>query len=335
MKKAEIQKAIKKLKKCMNRKSTMAILDKILNDNGTMTVSDLEVFFTVKTGFPGKFLIDFKQLEKIVNKLPANAEIEIGVNGDRVELTTDKGAKFGFPSEDVADFPEPTKCEKGIGSFNPEQIGIIKKAVKFVANDDLSPIMNGVFLGDHIVASDAHRLVYYQWDKTLSEEILITDSVVGMINFSDYSVSVSEAGSPVIKLVSENETIIFREIEGKYPNYQSVIPEKSPIHIELNTKDLVDTVKLAMVTANEASHLIKFDFEGNQVEVRSEDLGYETSFSQNVGLKKQNGDINIGMKGSFLLSLLADCGETVTLKMTDPTRCILINDEKLLMPMML
>lgn len=334
MKKSELQNGIKKLKRVINRKNTLPILDNILNDNGKMTVSTLEVEYTVNIGFPGRFLMNLKQLDKIVTKLPAGSDIEISKNGEKVIVKIGNGASFKFRADDTGNFPMSVKCTEKVGAINEDDVLLIKKAVKFISDDKLRPVMTAVIVGKHVAASDAHRLVFYAHENGLNKDVLIQGKVVSSMNENNYAVF---SNGTHIKLVNENEQIIYRHIDGKYPNYQGVIPTKSNMRFVLDTKELQDTVKLALITANEASELIKFEFSDSELKVSSADIDYDTSFERVIPCKSRGKDkeIDIGMKGTFLLSLLSDCEKSVTLKMVDSARAILINSDKLLMPMML
>ena len=228
---------------------------------------------------------------------------------------------FGFIAQNFETFPLFDDCPEEIGSLDNNDIGLIKKAAKFVSYDELRPVMTRIFVSDKIVASDAHRLVYYPYDRKLSSDILIPNEMVGAMNNEKYSVSIGPMfhGNRIIEFAGSDEKIIFRETEGRYPNYRAIIPSKTYSDYEINTKELQECVKLALVSANQYTKLVVFNFKQKTVKISSSDLDFDYSFNQSLNCVPLNKakNITIGMKGSFLLSLLQDCGETVKIKMVD------------------
>ena len=337
MKTIELLSEVKKLKKGFKNSSYLPILDNIYNNEGTMTVFDLEIAMTVKTGLPGKFLVDFKLFEKILTKLPKDSEITSELSEDKITLTIDGGGKFTLPTYNVDDYPNIVKCENLLGELTEQDIELIKKAEKFAVESMLRPVLQSIFITDHIVASDAHRLVYYPHEMKLTKPILLTNKVAKIMNEKHYFVDSDKDGKN-IKLVGSNEIITYRQFDGNYPHYMSVIPKDNGIVYSVDTKKLTETVKLALISANQSSELIKFNFNCTKVTVSSQDIYFSTEFSQDIDCKRIASDLDnfkIGMKASFLLDMLSDCEEVVTFAMKSTDRAILIDDDKLLMPMMI
>jgi DNA polymerase-3 subunit beta len=333
MKNEVLNNTIKKLKKAIGKKNTLPVLDNIFNDNGKMTVTDLGTTYTVNTGFSGKFLIDFKSLDKILSKVSKNSEINIYPENDKIIVLVDNKGKFSFIKNDVDSFPSFPKCEKSLGVLDNHDITLIKKAVKYTANDDLRPTMKCVFIHKHIVASDSYKLVYYKHENKLSQDILIPNTVIKLMNDDIYSVFIGEKN---INLVNDNESILFRICEGNYPAYQKVIPKNNNIIYKINTKELKEVINMAMITANPYTNLVIFNFNNSKLTISSQDIDMDTNFSTTIDVKsKDNKPIKIGLKGTFVLDLLNDCEEISTFKMSDPSHAILIDNDKLLMPIMI
>lgn len=335
MKTKDLLPVLKKMKK-VKASSSLPILDNVLNDNGTLTVSNLELTYTANIGFAGKFLTDFKQLEKIAGRISKESEIEMTANQSGVTLQILKGGTFTLSTQSVEDFPLMPETKENVGILTAEDVKLIKKAVKFT-NDDggLRPVMGCVFCGDkHIVASDAHKLCYFKYSKGVNKPVLIPDFCVALMDDTEYSVYI---GNSRIRLANENETIVARFPDVPYPLYEAVIPKNNMNVYEINTKILVDTIKLAEISANQTTKLIRFTFSGHNLTVSSKDLDYSTSFMQSIKCLPHDKaePLEIGFKSDFILEVLTYCRETTTIKMSDPSRAALFNDDLLLMPMMI
>lgn len=335
MKTKDLLPVLKKMKK-VKASSSLPILDNVMNDKGTLTVSNLELTYTANIGFDGSFLTDMKQLDKILSRIPKESEIEMTANQANVTLQILKGGTFTLSTEDVEDFPLIPETKENVGILTAEDVKLIKKAVKFT-NDDggLRPVMGCVFCGaKHIVASDAHKLCYFQYSKGLNKSILIPDFCVALMDEVEYSVYI---GNSRIRLTNEHETIVARFPDAPYPQYQAVLPTNNTNVYEVNTKTLVDTIKLAEISASQTTKLIRLTFSGHSLIIASKDLDFSTSFMQSIKCLPHDKaePLEIGFKSDFILEVLAYCGETTTIKMSDPSRAALFNDDLLLMPMMI
>ena len=139
--------------------------------------------------------------------------------------------------------------------------------------------------------------------------------------------------------------LYFRLIEGRFPNYNAVIPANNPFEATIDRNTLVGALKRVNVFCNQSSGLIKVHLENNLMKLNGQDNDFATSAEENIYCDYNNSPISIGFSCQFMLeivSILED--ENVTLKLADPSRPGLIvpaeqqpDDEvmMLLMPMML
>jgi DNA polymerase-3 subunit beta len=335
MKTSELLNAVKKFKKIKNT-SDLPILENILNDNGTMTFTNLHVSYTTKSGFPGRFLIEMKKLDKILSKLPKDSEINVTCE-DKITISVIGGGKFALPTEDVKDYPFLIESKENIGKITPDDVSLIRKAVKYTAVEIMRPVYEYVLIGKHIVSTDAHRLVYFKHNQNTNQDFTMPAAAVQLLSDTNYNVSVNHQKNWV-KLDSDSDAVEFRQFVGNYPDYEAVIPQNCSLLYKVDNKELQSAIKLAEVAANETTKLIRFKFNGSVLRVMANDMDFDTSYSQDIACKKLNNTgegIEIGFKSTFLLDLLADADKTVTISMSDPSRAALINDDMLLMPMII
>jgi DNA polymerase-3 subunit beta len=236
-------------------------------------------------------------------------------------------------------------------------LGGITKSLFATADDELRPVMNGIYfdiMADSItfVASDGHKLVRNRNfavnagqepasfilpkkpAKTL-KDILVKDSGEAIIKFDDNCAEIS----------IENYILSCRLIEGRYPNYNSVIPKDNPFKVRIDRQSLISALRRVLVFANTSTNLIKIRISTNTLLVSSQDIDYSTGAEESINCEYDGNAMNIGFKGTFLIDILTSISSAeVVLELADPSRAgVIVPAEQeeqedllmLLMPMML
>ena len=216
--------------------------------------------------------------------------------------------------------------------------------------------MNGVYFDFHtddltFVASDGHKLVRLRNLSVKSEErasfilpkkpatllknLLAKAEGVVRLQFDDNNAYVRCA----------NCEMVCRLIEGRYPNYNSVIPKENPFQVTIDRMFLLNALKRVSVFSNQSSSLIKLHLEDNLLTVSAQDIDFSTSAEERIPCEYDGDELSIGFKATYLIDILGNISSTdVILQLADPSRAGLIlpleNQENedllmLLMPMML
>lgn len=366
----ELLQRLQSISRVISSKATLPILDNFLfqtKDGGLIiTASDLET--TMRTSLKldnidgeGQIAIEAKRLLDILKEFPEQPLIfEINLDSLAVDILSENG-KFSVVGQNADEFPDmPHLAEENTTTVGiPAQVLLkgITKTIFATANDELRPVMNGIFIqlsdqGTTFVASDSHKLVRYRrtdiignaqnafilpkkpatllkniLGKEESEIILQFDSKNAYFTLSDYE-------------------LICRLVEGSYPNYETVIPQNNPNKLTISRADFVTTLKRVSVFSNQASNLIKLELENNQVTVSAQDIDFSISAYEKISAQYQGENMGIGFKSSFLIEILNVIeSENVVLEMSEPSRAGLVlpleksseqEDElMLLMPMMI
>jgi len=352
----------------MNSKNTMPILDYVLlqlkGGKLTLMASDLETTLISQVDVPsvqeeGSVAVPRMMMETL-KEFPEQP-ITIVVNPDTfiIELTWATG-KANIPGFDPQDFPsipelkgKATRIDFAAQALN-EGIG---KTVFATANDELRPVMNGVYFdlsGEHatFVASDAHKLVRYRRldvkakDKAafilpkkpaaLLRNILVKEQNGVEVAFDDKNASFSLSG---YKLVC-------RLIEGTFPAYNTVIPTENPNKATVDRLELLTVVKRIATLAPAGTSLIRVKLSQNQLTISAQDIDFSYSGTERMSCQYDGDEMEIGFKSSFLIEILMNLSsQEVALEFSDPSRAGLIlpigeaseNEETLmlLMPMMI
>ena len=161
-----------------------------------------------------------------------------------------------------------------------------------------------------------------------------------------------ESGDVVIKFDNRSAEISFSEgvlscrlIEGRYPNYNSVIPQNNPNQLTIDRKLLVGALRRVLPFASESSQLVRFHLETGKLVLSSEDIDFATSAKEEITCDYSGQNMNIGFKGSSLSEILTNLDSTeVVIQLADPSRAgIIVPAEQpenedvlmLIMPMLL
>lgn len=246
--------------------------------------------------------------------------------------------KFSLPIDNGDDFPKPMgisgDIQKSIdkGLFNE----CISRAHFGCAQDELRPVMNGEYIdftNDFltIVASDGHKLVLNKLTGIKSETVgsfIMPKKVVGLLR----GTIGRDAGDVLVhfdgrnaKLTYDAATITFRLIDGRYPNYNSVIPQGNQNKARVDRVALLSALKHVIYFSNGTSHLVRFHFKDGIIQLDAEDYDFSKTATETVKCEYDGSELSIGFKGSAFVEILSNytCRELV-IELSSPTRAALI-----------
>ncbi len=355
--------------KVIGGKSVQPILDNILliAANGSLyaTASDKETTMEAKIELDnleeeGRITIPAKILLDMLKEFPEQPlTFDINESTNEVKIISEKG-EFSVRGESAEDYPVQGTPEGENTSFSTKcglMLDGIVKSIFATANDDLRPVMNCILIEMNednftFVASDAHKLVRYKRFDARSESgqhalilpkkpalmlknILPKDDAELEISFND----------KMACFVFGDYKMTSTLVEGRFPNYNSVIPQNNPKKIIIEKKELYNSLRRVSVMANQASNLVKFDLSGGRLTISAQDVDYSMSGHETLTCQYEGESIAIGFKSPFVLEILSNIeSENVVLELSDPTRPGLFlpfeNEDKdedllmLLMPMM-
>lgn len=286
-----------------------------------------------------------------------DATVTITVDGEKHTINCDyTNGRFSMPYEDATQFPEPQMTIDDGTKINVIGEGLlhaINSTVFAVSCDELRPIMNGVHFvvtptSLMSVASDGQKLAnsctYGVFDvkegKSVTiptkacvvtrDVLLLYDSGNIDMSFNDKAVAFS---NDIFKLTA-------RLTEGRYPNWNSVIPTDSNNFVALLKDDMSQALKRVIPMGNANSELIILDIEKNKIVISAEDVEFSKSAKETIPCLHNGEHITIGFKGSSLQAILSNLdNDKITIEFTEPNRAALFhNGEKdnylsLLMPM--
>lgn len=244
-------------------------------------------------------------------------------------------------------------------------LNALSLAKDFSGNDEFHMVMCGMCIDVSkdlsecvFVATDGHSLV----KKTLSNnpakggcDFFISGNPGTMIIHNSFFAPLSAFGScknveiqyngNLIHITSGDVKFLCKAIEGRYPNYNAVIPKDNSQYLCCDKKELMSVVKRVSLFGSNATNLIRVMKDGMFIEIMAEDLDFSTQAKDQVILLNSDcrDQFTIGLNSMRLLSALkAINADTVCLKVSSPDRaCIVTADDPspttlaLLMPMLL
>lgn len=349
-------------------KSSLQILECVLFDlNGetlTLTASDGET--TIRTAIDvdnaegqGKVAFGVKLLFDTMKEFPEQPlTFTIDDYTYGLEITSINGS-YSFVGVSGNEYPEMPAVEDGshhIAMNAGILLNAINKTIFCTADDELRPVMNGInfdLAPDHItlVATDAHRLVRYNNYSISAEEpinFILPKKPANVLR----SVLAKEQEDVAITFGQKNAMfefgrtlIICRQIEGRYPNYNGVIPQNNNNSATIDRKTFLAACKRVAVFANTGTALLKLALSENRLKISAQDIDFSTSAEETIVCEYNGAPLNIGFKAPFLIELLGYIDSNdVELRLADAARAGLIlpteNEENedllmLLMPMLL
>jgi DNA polymerase-3 subunit beta len=329
----------------LNSSNTLPILDNFLIELGpgeaVISASDLETTMTtkleVKTSDTGAIAVPAKMLLDILKAfpdIPLTFKIDPSTFG--VELTSDAG-KYKLTGANGDDFPKSPMLEDA-ATFDVEAntlITAINRTLFAAGNDDLRPVMSGIyfeFYSDNVrfVATDAHRLVRYaRTDVQASSgaQFIVPKKPLNLLksaaaNAKRVAMSYTESNAC---FQFDEVTIICRLIEGKYPNYEAVIPKENPNRMVINRIDFLQAIRRVSIFANKTTHQVRLKLAGSELHVSAEDLDFANEANERLNCSYTGEDMEIGFNSRFLMDMLNNLSSPeISLELSAPNRAGII-----------
>ena len=356
------------ISRVVNSKNSLPILDCFLFElmDGTLSVTasdgETTMIATVEVNesdVDDSFAVTAKTLLDALKEIPEQP-LTFEVNTDTLEVTVHyQNGKYSLMGQSAVEFPKSSLLSEDAVRLEMDAQVLLKginRAVFATADDELRPVMNGVYFDITteditLVASDGHKLVR---SKTFSAKgndraafILpkkpafllknLLPKEMGMVNveFDNHNAA----------FMMENFQLVCRLIEGRYPNYNSVIPQNNPYKVTIDRVSLIGVLRRVSIFSSQASSLIKLRLQENQIQVSAQDIDFSTSAEETIACQYDGKPMSIGFKATFLLDILNNItSEEVIIELTDPSRAGVITPVEqeeqedllmLLMPMML
>jgi len=325
----------------INNNNTLPILDNFLFELKQTTLvvsaSDLETTMSstleVESESNGSVAIPARLLLDTLKTFPEQPLTFIIEDNNTVEISSNHG-KYALAYANGEEFPKAVSLENPSKTLFSGDIlaTAISKTIFAAGNDDLRPVMSGVFFQFStesltFVATDAHKLVKYQrTDITASEnaEFIMPKKPLNLLkgilagNDTEVTMEYNESNA---RFTFDNIDLICRLIDGKYPNYEAVIPKENPNQLTITRNQFLNSVKRVSIFSNKTTHQIRLKIAGAELNISAEDIDYSNKAEERLTCDYQGDDLQIGFNSRFLTEMLNNLtSDDVSLEMSLPNR---------------
>lgn len=357
------------LAKVIGSKNSLPILDCFLFQvaNGEMSITASDSDNVIKSTLAltdhdgeGEFCVPNRVILDALKELPEQPlHFDVDAAGEAVAIKiVYQNGLYNFTGQSAEEYPRTQSMNDACTTVSlPTEMLInnISRSLFATANDELRPVMNGIYFdltadALAIVASDGHKLVR-------SKNFTIKSESTSAFNLPKKPASLlknilsKDGDDAIIKFDDRSAEIQFtdgvmrcRLIDGRYPNYNSVIPN-NPNEVTVDRRGLQSALRRVLPFASESSQLIRFHIESGRFEVSSEDIDFSTSAKEQLSCEYNGSPISIGFKGSSLMEILSNLtSDNIIIQLADPSRAgIIVPAEQpenedilmLIMPMLL
>ena len=336
------------LSRVINSKNSLPILGdflfEIADGRLSLTASDSEVMMKTSIELTdsdenGRFCVvnhDLLEAVKGISEQPITFDVNQNENIARINY---QNGMFSLPVENADEFPVAQEVGEGATVIQISTALLsenINRSIFATAQDELRPVMNGIYFDLTpdclaVVASDGHKLVrnkIFTIKSDVPASFILPKKPASLLK----NVLGKNGGDVVIRFDERNAEINYEEgqiicrlIEGRFPNYNSVIPQNNPNQLTVDRQTLLSALRRVQPFSNDSSNLIRFHVENGTLQLDAEDYDFSKTATERMSCEYNGQAMSIGFKGSSFIEILNnfDC-EQVVIQLADPSRAGLV-----------
>ena len=328
----------------ISSKNTLPILEdfkfQLTENELTITSSDLDVTMSVnivpdKVDGTGEVTIPARLLLEIMKNFPdVPITVSVDPNTLAVELVAGEG-RYKLAGHKSDEFPQlPVMTDTSVWEIPADVLAKgFEKTIFATGTDEIRPIMSGVLMEMNenyltFVATDAHKLVRYRRLDVKSDvaaSFILPKKPINQLK----SILAGLADEPVrIEFNSTNASFTFgdyvlicRLLEGRYPNYEAVIPKNNPNQLTIDRQTFLSAIRRVAVFSSKATHQVCFRIAGQEIVLTAEDIDFYNEAKERLACSYTGDDMEIGFNSRFFQEMLGNFdSEIVKLEMSAPNR---------------
>jgi DNA polymerase-3 subunit beta len=323
----DVMKALQKVIGVVKEKQTMHILSNVLIDvvdnKMSITGTDSEVELKAETELINAgaitnlcITLPGRKLAEICRALPHSAAIELYHEADRVILRSGK-SRFTLTTLPAEDFPmiEQTETSKHFSISQGNLRELLQQTAAFMAQQDVRYYLNGLLLTTKnkeliTVATDGHRLAKSSTSLAAggAQDLFIIVPRKGVLELmrlladdpDEVNVSI---GKNYISVQHPTFSFVSRLIEGKFPDFERVIPSSACLTTQVDRDALKESLQRVMILCSEKYKAIRFQFRKNNLRILVSNPQQESA-EDALGINYAGEDIDIGFNIKYLMDML-------------------------------
>jgi DNA polymerase-3 subunit beta len=336
----------------VERRHTLPILSNLLitkaGDSLSFLATDIEVQISTRApceaGQDVATTVAARKLLDILRALPGNSNVALELANKKLNIKAGK-SRFSLQTLAAEDFPTVAASTDFRASFSLSQKalkGLFALVQYAMAQQDIRYYLNGLLLivekGQvKVVATDGHRLAFaalpIDADVERQEVIIPRKTVIELerlLDDSDDAIKIDIAANQV-RFQFANVELVSKLVEGKFPDYQRVIPSGYKNNFTIDRESLIGSLQRAAILTNEKFKGVRCVVEPGSLKISCTNTDQEEA-QEEVEIDYGGNAIDIGFNVIYLLDVLTHVkGETVNLALGDANSSALItmagNDE--------
>lgn len=336
----------------VERRSTQPVLAHVLLHARTeglrITATDTEVAFigdlAANVSHGGEVAVDAANLFQVVRTLPEQTvRLSVG-SGNKLEIASGR-ALFRLPGVSADEYPPlPAFDARGAAKLSESALRRVVEQTQFaVATDDARYGLNGAHLeasergGQHllrVVATDGHRMSIaeapYEGELAITPRMLVPRKALGvlrrLLDGGDASMVELAFGDGAIRVSRPQQTFWFRLLDGEFPDYRAVVPQKGKHRAVVRSAELANTLKRVAILVADRPRAVRFAFDDTEVEIQIQNVD-RGEVKERVPIELDGGPITVGFNVRYLQDILGVLtSETLVLEMDHPLGPCLVRD---------
>jgi DNA polymerase-3 subunit beta len=308
----------------VEKRHTLPILSNVLIEKHgealTLLATDIEIQIkTTTTGNGGEDLaitVGARKLQDILRALPEGSPVSLSLDDKRLTLKAGK-SRFQLQTLPAADYPRLTVTEaEGLSFTIPQrafkrQLALVQYAM---AQQDIRYYLNGLLLvaiGHELrmVATDGHRLAF--GSGAIDAEVPKTEVILPRKTVLELARQLADSDDPLEITIAGNQVVfrfgpielISKLIDGKFPDYERVIPQHHPKLLTLDRLVLLASLQRAAILSNEKFRGVRLVLSDGSLKIISSNAEQEEA-QEELELDYAGDTLDIGFNVTYLLDVL-------------------------------
>jgi DNA polymerase-3 subunit beta len=264
--------------------------------------------------------VNARKLFEIIRELP-EGDIHLSIDENVLIIENKKGFSCKIAGVGTEDFPAFPEIKDGMDfSIKVESLrDMIIKSSFAVSKDESRTCLCGVLWKfdrgkTGMVATDGHRLgsSFCKSEETIEKNVSMIISPKSLLHLvrivdgkkPDDLINVS-LGEKYVLFATEVVKICSKLLDGPYPDYEKAIPKVNPKKAVMEKSTLLEAVKRVSVLSNQKTHLVKFVFKQNTLEVvvLNRDIGGEAR--EIIKIDYDGPEHTVGFNAQYLMEIIS------------------------------
>jgi DNA polymerase-3 subunit beta len=318
---SELARAVQTVNQAVPTRSALPALTnlhvEVTKDIVRLSATDLDTSVSLRIpceeAQPGRTLVPARLFTDLVRSLPADV-VTVESTGESLRIVS-RGGEFVLPTSDADDYPQLPKVdeEKRLSIPASTFTRLVRRVVDFVAADDSRPEMTGVkmeFKKNEVrfVSINGHLLALASVKGEFggSSDVIVLPSALQYVMSGLAANEVVHLGIAKTQVVFEigNLTVFSRLLEGKFPEYEKLIPESSPKRALVRREEFHQALRRVDVVADTVTHQVRFQFSQGLLELETQQTIGGGRANVKIEAQYDADPLEIGFNAKYVMELL-------------------------------